>query len=70
VHSVFHQFGQAKFAYGGLILSSSHFLLMLLLPQNLMLDTEVVKNKHIATSALSNINVFVATFTTFERNIL
>jgi hypothetical protein len=37
-YSVFQQFGQAKFAYGGLVLSSRQFLPQL--PQNLMLVTK------------------------------
>jgi hypothetical protein len=40
---VFHQFGQAKFAYGGLILISSQLLLLLQLPQKMMLNSKVVK---------------------------
>ncbi len=32
-YSVFHRFRQAKFAYGGSILRSSQFLLLLQLPQ-------------------------------------
>ncbi len=36
---MFHQFRQAKFAYGGSILSSSQFLL----PQKMELDSEEVK---------------------------
>jgi hypothetical protein len=34
---VFHQFRQAKFAYGGLILSLSQFLLLPQLPQKMEL---------------------------------
>jgi hypothetical protein len=43
VHSVFHQFRQAKFDYGGSILSSSQFLLLLQLPQKVELTSKVVK---------------------------
>jgi hypothetical protein len=39
-YSVFHQFSQAKFAYGGLILSSSQ---LSLLPQQMELASKVVK---------------------------
>ncbi len=46
IYIAFHQFGQAKFAYCGSILSSSQFLLLLQLPQNLKLDTNIVKNSH------------------------
>jgi hypothetical protein len=35
---VFYQFGQAKFAYGGSILSMSQFLQLPQPPQNLTLD--------------------------------
>jgi hypothetical protein len=41
---VFHRFWKGQFAYGGSILSSSQFLLLPQLPQNLMLDTKVDKN--------------------------
>jgi len=40
---VFQGFGQAKFAYGGLILGSSHFTLLPKLPLKMMLDLKVVK---------------------------
>jgi hypothetical protein len=40
IYSVFHQLRQAKFAYGGSILSSSQFLL---LPQKMELTIKVVK---------------------------
>jgi hypothetical protein len=40
---VFHQFRQAKFAYGGSILSSSQFLLLAELPQKMELASKVVK---------------------------
>ncbi len=42
-YSVFHRFGQTKFDFGGLILSSRQFLLLPQLPQNLMLDTKTAK---------------------------
>jgi hypothetical protein len=40
---VFHRFRQAKFAYGGLILSSSQFMLLLLWPLKMILAIKVVK---------------------------
>jgi hypothetical protein len=40
---VFHRFRQANFAYGGSILSSSHFWVKALLPLNTMLAINVVK---------------------------
>jgi len=40
---VFHGFGQAKFADGGLILGSSQFTLLPLLPLKTSLDIKVVK---------------------------
>ncbi len=40
---MFHQFRQAKFAYGGLILSSSQFLQLPQLPQKMELASKVVK---------------------------
>jgi hypothetical protein len=43
IYIAFHQFGQAKFAYCGSILSSSQFLPLLQLTQNLKLDTIIVK---------------------------
>jgi hypothetical protein len=43
MYSVFYQFRQAKFAYGGSILSSSQFLLMPQLPQKMELASKVVK---------------------------
>ncbi len=43
IYSVFHQFWQAKFAYGGSILSSSQFLLLHQLPQKMELASKVVK---------------------------
>ncbi len=42
-YSVFHQFRQTKFAYGGLIFSSSQFLLLPQLPQKMELASKVVK---------------------------
>jgi len=39
----FHRFGQAEFAYGGLILDSSQFLMLSQLPLKMMLDLNVVK---------------------------
>jgi len=41
--AVFHGFGQAKFAYGGLILGSSQFTLLPKLPLKMMLSLKVVK---------------------------
>jgi hypothetical protein len=52
-YSVFHRFGQEKFAYVDLILSSSQFLLPHQLPQNLTFDTKLVKNNHLATLLVS-----------------
>jgi hypothetical protein len=43
-YSVFHRFGQAKFAYDGLILISRQFLPLLQLLKNLTLVTEIVTN--------------------------
>jgi hypothetical protein len=43
LYSVFHRFGQAKFAYGGSILSSGQFLLLFQLPQKMELASKVVK---------------------------
>jgi hypothetical protein len=40
---MFHQFRKAKFAYGGLILSSSQFLLLPQLPLKMELASKVVK---------------------------
>ncbi len=40
---MFHRFRQAKFAYGGSILSSSQFLLLPQLPQKMELASKVVK---------------------------
>jgi hypothetical protein len=40
---VFHWFRQAKFAHGGLILSSSQFLLLPQQPLNITLAVKVVK---------------------------
>ncbi len=42
-YSVFHQIKQAKFAYGGIILSSSQFLLLPQLPLKMELASKVVK---------------------------
>jgi hypothetical protein len=42
-YSVFHQFRQAKFAYGGYILSSSQFLLLTQLALKKTLAIKVVK---------------------------
>jgi hypothetical protein len=42
-YSVFHQFRQAEFAHGGLILSSSQFLLLPQLPQKMELASKAVK---------------------------
>jgi hypothetical protein len=38
----FHRFGQAKFPYGGLVLGSSQFSLLLQLPQKMTLNIKVV----------------------------
>ncbi len=40
---LFHWFKQAKFAYGGLILSSRQFLILLKLPQKMKLASNMVK---------------------------
>ena len=40
---VFHGFGQAKFAYGGLILGSGQFTPLPQLPLNILLNLKVVK---------------------------
>jgi hypothetical protein len=40
---VFNRFGQAKVADGGLILSSSHFMLLPQLPQKMMFVLKVAK---------------------------
>jgi hypothetical protein len=40
---VFHQFRQAKFAYGGLVLNSSQFLLLTQRPLKTTLALKVVK---------------------------
>jgi hypothetical protein len=43
-YSVFHQFSQSKFAYGGgLILSSSQFSLLPQLPHKIELASKMVK---------------------------
>ena len=39
----FHRFGQAKFAYGGLVLGSSQFSVLPQLPHKMMLASKVVK---------------------------
>jgi len=39
----FHGFGQAKFAYGGLVLGSSLFTILPLLPLKLLLNKKVVR---------------------------
>jgi len=43
LNKVFHGFGQAKFANGGSILSSSQFTLLSQLPLKTMLSLKVVK---------------------------
>jgi hypothetical protein len=43
-YTVFHQFRQAKFYSGGLILSFSQFLLLPQLPQKIGLISKVVKS--------------------------
>jgi hypothetical protein len=43
-YSAFHQYGQAKFAFGGSILSSSQFLLLPQLPQKTKVASKAVKN--------------------------
>jgi hypothetical protein len=42
-YSVFHRLSQAKFVYGGSILSSSQFLLLPQLPQKIKFAFKVVK---------------------------
>jgi len=42
-YRAFHGFGQAKFAYGGLVLGSSQFSLLPQLPLKTMLDLKAVK---------------------------
>jgi hypothetical protein len=52
-YSMFHRFRQAKFTHGGLILSSSQFLLLPQLPQKMEPASKVVKvdlkNNRLAT---------------------
>jgi hypothetical protein len=43
LYRVYHGFGKAKFAYGGLILGSSQFTLLPQLPLKTRLDLKVVK---------------------------
>jgi len=43
-YRAFHRFGQAKFAYGGSILSSKQFTLLPQLPLKTMLDLKVCQN--------------------------
>ncbi len=43
IYSVSHRFRQAKFDYGDSILSSSQFLLLPQLPQNVELTSKMVK---------------------------
>ncbi len=43
MYCVFHRFRKAKFAYGGSILSSSQFSILLQLPQKMKLASKVVK---------------------------
>jgi hypothetical protein len=42
-YKAFHRFGQAKFPKGGLVLSSSQFLILPQLPQKMMVCLKVVK---------------------------
>ena len=42
-YKAFHRFGQAKIAYGGLVLGSSQFSLLSRLPQIMMLASKGVK---------------------------
>ncbi len=42
-YSVFQGFSEARFAYGGSILSSSQFLILFQLPQKMKLKSKVVK---------------------------
>jgi len=42
-YRAFHEFGQAKFPNGGLVLGSSQFSILLQLPQKIILDSKVVK---------------------------
>jgi len=44
MYIAFHRFGQAKFAYGSLILGSSQFLLLPQLPQKMTINLKVVRN--------------------------
>ena len=44
LYRAFHRFGQAKFAYGDLVLGSSPFALLPQLPLKTMLGLKVVKN--------------------------
>jgi hypothetical protein len=43
IYRAFHRFGQAKFAYGGLVLGSSQFAPQPQLPLKMMLGLKVVK---------------------------
>jgi len=46
LYIAFHRFGQAKFAYGGSVLGSSQFTLLLQLPLKMTLDLKVVAIFH------------------------
>jgi hypothetical protein len=52
---VFHKFKQAKFAYGGSILSSSQLLLLPQLPQKMKFASKVVKTDSEIISLLPKI---------------
>ena len=43
IYRAFHRFGQIKFVYGGPVLGSSQFLLLLQLPPKMMLASKMVK---------------------------
>jgi len=42
-YRAFRRFGQAKFAYGGLLLGSSQFSILPQLPQKMMLASKVIR---------------------------
>jgi hypothetical protein len=50
---VFHRFRQAKFDYGGSILSFSQFLLLPQLPQKVELTSKVVKIDKVENNRLA-----------------
>jgi len=55
-YRVFHGFGQAKFADGGLILDPSQFTLLLKLPLKTMLSLKVVKIESKISNSLRKSN--------------